>query len=110
MSDWKQDLRQSIVEHETTKQTLEQEIRQQNTNVEVFFQQKVTPAFEEIRAVLEEQGREVTIDSGLEQVTIEVRFEGEKEIEYGVEAKLHGKSVLLSPIEFASENGRPYKA
>jgi hypothetical protein len=70
MSDWKQELLQSIAEHETAKQTLEQENKQQHINVEDFFRDKVIPAFEEFKAVLAEQGREVTIGHGLEEATI----------------------------------------
>ena len=109
MSDWKQDLRQAIAVHETTKQVGEQEKRQQDRNAEEFFRLKVLPAFEEFKAVLEEQGREVVIGQGLEQVTIQVMFKGEEELKYGVEAKVYRTRVIAYPVHFFSEQGQRIK-
>ncbi len=109
MSNWQQDLHQSIAAHETNKQALGQEKQQQDRNVENFFRLKVLPAFEEFKTVLEEQGREVTIGQGLEEVTIKVMFKGEEEIKYGVQAKVYGTRVVVHPVQFFSEEGQRYK-
>lgn len=109
MSDWKQDLRQSIAQHEVEIQNLEQKTNQQNTNIKEFFQTKVLPAFEDLKTVLEEQKREVTINYGLDEVTIKVLFNGKEEMNYGVQAKLYGTRVVVHPVERFSEGGKRFR-
>lgn len=59
--------------------------------------------------MLEEQGREVVIGQGPEQVTIQVMFKGKEELKYGVEAKVYGTRVVAHSVHFFSEGGQRIK-
>lgn len=110
MTDWKQDLRQSIEEHESEKASLKQQEKQQEDKASDFIKLKVLPAFEEFKSVLVEQGREVSVSGESQGASIEVAFEGRAELEYRIEVRVYPKHAIAVPIQFFREGRKRFRA
>lgn len=110
MTDWKQDLRQSIEEHESETTSLKQQEKQQEDKAADFIKLKVLPAFEEFKSVLTEQGREVSVSGGSQEASIKVTFEGRIELEYRIETRVYPKRTIAVPIQFFREGREHFRA
>lgn len=83
MSDWKDDLKEFFEQRSSGKGAADADA---GTRAEVrkFFASRVKPAFKEIRKELGRYGREVGIDVGDDQASIDVRFRGTLELNYRI--------------------------
>ena len=83
MAEWKDDLKKFFEERRPGSGTLKAEAGIP-PGVRKFYGSVVKPAFRDLRKELERYGREVTVDTGDDHASIEVRFEGRIELNYRI--------------------------
>lgn len=108
MSDWKSDLDKFF---ETAKQKATTEsIRRQETatEVQIYLQHEILPAFEELRSELEKHGREVSVHVGQDSGSIIVSFQGKQEFHFTI--KSNGSRVWPETRFREKTNGQIYRA
>jgi hypothetical protein len=83
--DWKEDLDSFLRQRATNTVSEEKEAERKKMEGKIFLASKVLPAFAELKAQLEKNGRMVTIYSGRDNVNIIVKNAGLEEFNYSIE-------------------------
>lgn len=110
MKDWKADLGDFFDKVSEENQQVEEEKRQNDLDAKGFIASIVVPALEEVKQLLEEHGREVTISRGFESAHIIVRFNGLVELDCEVIVAARAGSLFAHPVLRFSDDGKSYKA
>ncbi len=106
MNDWKADLNNFLDQRDEQQQNKQGQIKQAESEAESFFSSKVIAAFEEVKAIFEGRGREVTISYGQEEASIKVAFQGSQELDYRVRVRIYPGRIVAYPVTGFSDKGR----
>jgi len=97
MPDWRERLRQIAAEPEPSYRQPVRGLREAQDVLARFMDDTVRPAFEELKAELEQQGRTVTITAEADRAQLAVFFDGVEEFRYGIVGNAREEAVFAWP-------------
>jgi hypothetical protein len=105
-SDWRSELTDYFAKLDNDQGEVQGSKTDDNARTEQFFALVAVPAFEEIKAELEKHGRQVTVGSGTDHVSIKVTYQDYIEFDYS----LYTRGWRVYPVETSSEAGITFSA
>lgn len=108
MSDWKAELDDFFDRQEYLKRDEAAKQARERQQIVVFLDEVVVPAFDEVKAYLEERGRQIKISADAEKATIAVSYQGRPEILYRLYAKSLQPAIVYA--YFDKNTGKAIKA